>query len=88
MRREAGKTFVNELEDLNIKIQLLLGGEQMANEALKQALELQAEFLAARPRRMSARTFQKGQSPTPPNRMKEPKATGALELWEARTLPG
>jgi hypothetical protein len=50
VRKEAGKAFADGVEDPDIKIQLLLGGEKTVNEALRQALELQAVFLAARPR--------------------------------------
>jgi hypothetical protein len=35
--------------DPYIKIQQLLGGKKMVNKVLKQALELQDVFLAARP---------------------------------------
>jgi hypothetical protein len=51
VRKEAGKAFADGLEDTDIKIQLLLGGEKTVNEALRQALELQAVFLAARPQK-------------------------------------
>ncbi|XP_033609725.1 uncharacterized protein LOC117282787 [Cryptotermes secundus] len=47
--REAGKAFVYGIRDADIKIQLLLGGEKTVNEALRQALELQAVLVAARP---------------------------------------
>jgi hypothetical protein len=49
--------FTNRLEDPTIKIQLLLGEGKMVNEALRKALELQAMLLAARPQKVSARTF-------------------------------
>jgi hypothetical protein len=48
IRRETGKMFADGVEDPAIKIQLLLGGEKTVNEALRQALELQAVLLAAR----------------------------------------
>jgi hypothetical protein len=51
VRRKAGKAFVHGVEDPDVKIQLLVGGEKAVNEALRQALELQAVFLAARPRK-------------------------------------
>jgi hypothetical protein len=51
VRKEAGRAFTDGVEDPDIKIQLLLGGENSVNEALRQALELQAVFLAARPRK-------------------------------------
>jgi hypothetical protein len=57
IRREAGKAFADSIEDLAVKIQLLLGGEKKVNEALQQALELQAVLLAPRPHKMRARTF-------------------------------
>jgi hypothetical protein len=51
VRKEAGRAFTGGVEDPDIKIQLLLGGEKTINEALRQALKLQAVFLAARPRK-------------------------------------
>jgi hypothetical protein len=58
IRMEVGKVFANGIEDTTIKIQLLLvGGEKTVNEALRQALELQAVLLATRPHKTSARTF-------------------------------
>jgi hypothetical protein len=48
IKREAGCAFVDGIGDTDIKIKLLLGGEKTVNEALRQALELQAVFLAAR----------------------------------------
>jgi hypothetical protein len=50
-KREAGRAFADGVEDPDVKIQLLLG-EKTVNEALTQALELQAVFLAARPQKM------------------------------------
>jgi hypothetical protein len=50
VRKEAGRAFTDRVEDPDIKIQLLLG-EKTVNKALRQALELQAVFLAARPRK-------------------------------------
>jgi hypothetical protein len=55
--QEAGRAFVDGVEDPDIKIQLLLGGEKTVSEALRQALELQAVLLVARPRKTSTRTF-------------------------------
>jgi uncharacterized coiled-coil protein SlyX len=49
IRREAGRAFAYGEKDLDIKIQLLLEGEKTVNEALGQALELQAVLVAARP---------------------------------------
>jgi hypothetical protein len=51
--REAGKA--------DIKIQLLLGGEKTVNEALRQALELQAVLVAATPYE-NANTYRKYRS--------------------------
>lgn len=48
VRREAGKAFTDMVEEPNIKIHLHLGGEKIVNKALRQALKLQAVFLAAR----------------------------------------
>jgi hypothetical protein len=50
----------------------------MVNEALRQALELQAEFLAARPRRTSAGTFWKSRSPQPDEGTKSNRSAGAV----------
>jgi hypothetical protein len=55
--REAGKAFAYGVGDPEIKIQLLLGGEKTVNEALRQALELQAIFVAARPHKNSTKTY-------------------------------
>jgi hypothetical protein len=63
IRRGAGKAFADSVEDPTIKIQLLLGGEQMVNEDLRQGLELQAVLLASRPHKMSARKFLGSRSP-------------------------
>jgi hypothetical protein len=55
VRRKAGKAFDNGVEDPDGRNHLLLGGEKMVNEALRQALDLQAVFLAARPRKTMGR---------------------------------
>jgi hypothetical protein len=73
-RREAGCAFVDGVEDTDIKIKLLLGGENTVNEALRQALELQAVFLAARPHKTSARTFWGNRSP--PTRERKARQSG------------
>jgi hypothetical protein len=57
IRREAGRVFVDRIEDPDIKIKLLLGGEKMVNKALRQALELQAVLLVASPHKSSTMTF-------------------------------
>jgi hypothetical protein len=58
----------------------------MVNEALRQAMKLQAVFLAARSQKTSAGSF--WESCPHPSREKGPKTIRMLELWEARTLPG
>jgi hypothetical protein len=58
---------------------LLLGEVKTVNEALRQALELQAVFLAARPQKTCAKTFRGEPIATHPT--KEGKAIGVLELW-------
>jgi hypothetical protein len=60
--REAGKAFAYGIRDTDIKIQLLLGGEKTVNEALRQALELQAVLVAARPYENNANTQRKYRS--------------------------
>jgi hypothetical protein len=55
--REAGKALTYGIRDADIKIQLLLGGEKMVNEALRQALELQALLVAVRPYKNNAKTY-------------------------------
>jgi hypothetical protein len=57
VRREAGKVFTNGVENPNIKILLFLGGKKTVNEALRQALELNAVFLAAKPQKKNVRIF-------------------------------
>jgi hypothetical protein len=56
-RREAGKVFANGIENHEIKVALLIGGENMVNEASIQAFELQAIFLATRSHKSSANSF-------------------------------
>jgi hypothetical protein len=84
-RREAGKAFTDGGEDPAIKIQLLLVGEKTANEALRQALILQAMLLAARAHKSSTRTFWGSRSPPTGQ---SGKMIGMLELLRARPLPG
>jgi hypothetical protein len=60
--REAGKAFAYGIRDADIKIQLLLRGEKTVNEALRQALELQAVLIAARPYENNANTQRKYRS--------------------------
>jgi hypothetical protein len=78
--REAGNAFAGGIEDPDIKISLLIGGEKMVNEALTQALELQAAFIAARPRKTSTKTFWRIRSP--PHPKKERKAMGCWSCGE------
>lgn len=54
IRKEAGKVFADRVEDTAIKIQLLLGGEKIVYEALRQAPKLQGVLLAARPKKRAA----------------------------------
>lgn len=63
IRREAGKAFASEVEDHEVKVVLLIGREKTVNEALRQMLELQAIFLAARSHKTSTKTFWGSQSP-------------------------
>jgi hypothetical protein len=76
--REAGKALANGVEYPTIKMRLLLGQEKTVNKALRQALELQAVLLAARPPKTSARAFCGSQSP--PHRAKRHKTISMLEL--------
>jgi hypothetical protein len=61
IRREAGCAFVDGVEDTDIKIKLCT--EKSVNKALRQALELQAVFLDARPQKIRANTFWGSRSP-------------------------
>jgi hypothetical protein len=54
--RKAGRAFAYEVADPDIKIQLLLGGEKMVNEALRHARELQAVLVVVRPQKNYAKT--------------------------------
>jgi hypothetical protein len=49
----------------DIKIQLLLGGEKTVNEALRQALELQAALLTARPLKITTKIYGGTDRPPP-----------------------
>jgi hypothetical protein len=80
IRRQVGKMLADGTEDPAIKLQLLLGGVTMVNEAVRQDLELQAMLLAARPHKTGDRTFCGRQ--LPPTWRRE-KMIGMLEL-----LPG
>jgi hypothetical protein len=82
--RKARKVFTDRVEDPAIKVQLLPGAEKTVNEALMQTLEMQAMLLAARPRKMSARTFWGADCPY---LMKRHKMVSMLELWGTMPLP-
>jgi hypothetical protein len=73
---------VDGVGDTDIKIKLLLGGEKTVNEALRQALELQAVSVAARPQNNSTTVWGNRSSPT----RAEGKIVGMLALWSARSL--
>jgi hypothetical protein len=49
--------FADAVQDPDIKVQLLLEGQETVIEAFRQVLELQAILLAAKPRKTSPRTF-------------------------------
>jgi hypothetical protein len=55
IRKEAGKAFADGVEDNEIKVALLIGVEKTVNEALSQAFELHAVFLASRAHKNSIR---------------------------------
>jgi hypothetical protein len=79
--REAGRAFAYRVADPDIKIQLLLGGGKMVNEALRQALELQAVLIAAKPEKLRQDT---PGEPVLTQPTKRHKTVGMLELWRAR----
>jgi hypothetical protein len=56
MRRETGKSFADDVEHPEIKIQLLLGREKTMNKAFGQGLEPQAVILTARLHKRRPRT--------------------------------
>jgi hypothetical protein len=64
----------------------LIGGEKTVNKALRQALELQTIFLAARPHKTSTKTLWGSRSPTHP--AKGRKKISMLDLYKTRTLHG
>jgi hypothetical protein len=67
------RAFVAEVGDPDIKRQLLLGAEKTVNETLRQALELQAIFPAARPGKTNVRTLWRGW-PSPKRKKRLPTA--------------
>jgi hypothetical protein len=56
--REAEKAFAYGVQEPDIKIQLLLGGEKTVNKAIRQAVELQAILAAARPHKNNTKIYQ------------------------------
>jgi hypothetical protein len=54
--REAAKAFAHGVDNHDIIIQLLLGGEKTINEALRQVIEVQAVLVAARPQNNNTRS--------------------------------
>jgi hypothetical protein len=79
IQNAAGKAYADGIEDSTLKIQLLLGGEKMVNEALRQALELQAVLLAATPPKARPRKFWGSQSPPPSEDTQDEWHAGAVE---------
>jgi hypothetical protein len=67
------------VKDPDIKIQLLLGGEKTVNEALGQALELQAVLVAARPHQNNTNTYGGNRSPPSDEKMSNNQGAGAAE---------
>jgi hypothetical protein len=51
LRRKVGKTFVEDIEEYEIKIRLLFGGEKTLSDDLRQTLEVHAVLIAARSQR-------------------------------------
>jgi hypothetical protein len=84
IRREAAKAFTNGVDDHDIKIQLLLGGEKTINEALQHAIELQAVLVAARPHNSNTGPYRGNRSP--PQAAKVRERTRMLELWTTGPL--
>jgi hypothetical protein len=68
------------VKEPDIKIQLLLGGERMVNKALRQALELQAILVAARPHQNNTNLYQGNWSP--PTRRKDAQQSGCWNCGE------
>jgi hypothetical protein len=80
VRRKAGRAFIYGVVDPDIKIQLLLGGENTVNEALRQALELQAVLVAAKPQKNYAETHQGNWFS--PNQQRDIKQSGCWSCGE------
>jgi hypothetical protein len=75
--REAAKAFAYGVEDPDIKIKLLLGGEKTVNKALRQALEVQAVLVAARHHKNNSKTYRGAHHP---HSVKRREAIRMLEL--------
>jgi hypothetical protein len=86
IRREAGKTFADGVEDPDIENQLLLGGEKTVNEALRQALVQQAVLLAPRSHKMSAMIFWGSRSP--PTRRREARKSACWSCGDPGHFQG
>jgi hypothetical protein len=84
VRREAGRAFTYGVKDPDIKIQLLLGGEKTVNEALGQALELQAVLVVARPYQNITKTY--GGNRSPPTHRRGTRQLGCWSCEEAGHL--
>jgi hypothetical protein len=80
IRSEAGRAFACGVKDPDINIELLLGGEKTVNEALRQALELQAVLVAARPHQNNTNTYRGNGSP--PTRRKDAQQSGCWSCGE------
>jgi hypothetical protein len=81
IRKEAGKAFVEVIQEYEIKIRLLLGGEKTLSEELRQALEIHTVLIAARSERSNNGASSWTRSP-PPHPTERRKAFGKLELQE------
>jgi hypothetical protein len=73
LRSKAGKAIAEGVEDPNIKIYLLLGGQKKVNEPLRHVLKLQAVLLADRPPQETSTRIFWGSRSRPTGR-RDPKA--------------
>lgn len=85
IRRKAAKAFACGVDDPDIKIQLLLGGEKMIIKALQQASELQTMLVATKQQKKKKKTDISGESITP-HSAKGSKINPMLELWTTGSL--
>jgi hypothetical protein len=76
---KAGRAFAYGAKDPNIKIQLLLGGVKRVNEALRQALELQAVRYPQDPTRITPTRTGETDRPPPDEQMHNNQGAGAVE---------